>query len=108
MGDRMPQDSTLHVKLDSETDAKLKRLAASRRKSKGQLVREAISACYQTSFAELPLKQNQALTAYQGGYISLGKLAKDMGMHVLELREWLAEQGIEQRTAFGDEDAALA
>ena len=104
----MTQGATLHVKLDSETDAKLKRLAAARRKSKGQLVREAISTCYQTSFAELPLQQSQAIAAYQGGYISLGKLAKEMGMHVLELRGWLEERDITQRNAYGDEDAARA
>lgn len=104
----MAQDTTLHVKLDRETDAKLKRLAEIRRKSKGQLVREAISACYQAAFAELPIRQSQALAAYQGGYISLGKLAREMGMHVLQLRHWLEEQGISQRNAYGDEDAARA
>ena len=104
----MAQDITLHVKLDSETDAQLKRLSAARRKSKGQLVREAISACYQTVFAELPLPQSQALMAYQGGYISIGKLAKVMGMQVLELRQWLAERDIAQRNAYGDADAAHA
>ena len=43
----MAQDVTLHVKLDSGMDAKLKQLAKARRKSKGQLVREAVSTCYQ-------------------------------------------------------------
>ena len=62
----MAQDATLHVKLDRETDAKLKRLAEARRKSKGQLVREAISACYQASLSDLALQQRQALAAYQG------------------------------------------
>ena len=104
----MAQEATLHVKLDSETDARLKRLAEARRKSKGQLVREAISTCYQTSFAELPLQQSQAIAAYQGGYISLGKLAKVMGMHVLQLRRWLGERDISQHNAYGDEDAARA
>lgn len=104
----MAHDTTLHVKLDSETDAKLKQLAVSRRTSKGQLVREAISACYQISFAELPLPQRRALAAYQGGYISLGKLARVMGMHVLQLRLWLEEQGIAQCNAYGDEDTVHA
>ena len=104
----MAQDTTLHVKLDSETDAKLKQLAKTRRKSKGQLVREAISACYQITFAELPLRQSQALVAYQGGYISLGKLARVMGMHVLQLRRWLDQQGIAQHCAYGDEDSVHA
>jgi predicted HTH domain antitoxin len=104
----MPKDATLHVKLDAETDAKLRRLAAARGKSKGQLVREAISACYQTSFEDLPLRQRHAISAYQAGYVSLGKLAREMGMHVLQLRPWLAERGIDQLTAFGGEDAERA
>lgn len=104
----MPQDATLHVKLDSETDQKLKKLAYDRGKSKGQLVREAISACYQTSLDGLPLRQRQALAAYEGGYISLGKLARAMGMHVLEVRHWLEEHGMDQRNVFGDEDVANA
>ena len=104
----MPQDATLHVKLDSEMDKKLKLLAKSRGKSKGQLVREALSACYQISFADLPLHQSQALAAYQGGYISLGKLARVMGVHVLQLRRWLREQGIDQNSVYADEDTANA
>ena len=104
----MAQDTTLHIKLDSQTDAMLKQLAAARRKSKGQLVREAISACYQTAVEDLPLPQSQALVAYQGGYISIGKLAKVMGMHVLELRHWLEERDISQRNVYGDDDAVHA
>ena len=104
----MAQDATLHVQLDRETDARLKRLAEARGTSKGQLVREAISACYQASLSDLPLQQRQALEAYQGGYISIGKLAREMGIHVLQLRTWLADQGIVQRVAYGDEDAVRA
>lgn len=104
----MPQDSTLHVKIDSETDGRLKQLAASRGKSKGQLVREALSACYQIPMSDLPLQQSQAVAAYQGGYISLGKLAREMGMHVLQLRTWLADRGIAQRNACNDEDVRRA
>ena len=104
----MPQDATLHIKLDSETDSKLKKLAYDRGKSKGQLVREALSACYQTSMDELPLRQRQALSAYQGGYISLGKLARIMGMHMLELRGWLKEHGIAGRGPFAETDVANA
>jgi len=104
----MPQDATLHVKLDSETDGKLKKLAYDQGKSKGQLVREAISACYQTAMDDLPLRQRQAVAAYQGGYISLGKLARAMGMHVLELRDWLKEHDITARDAFAETDAANA
>ncbi|NQU38830.1 MAG: hypothetical protein HQ523_02650 [Lentisphaerae bacterium] len=104
----MAQDATLHVKLDRETDENLKQLGYTRGKSKGQLVREAISACYQTSFEELSIRQQQAVSAYQGGYISLGKLAKDMGMHVLEVRRWMDEHGVTQCNAYGGEDLANA
>jgi hypothetical protein len=86
----------------------VRRLAAARGKSKGQLVREAIATCYQTSFGDLPARQRQALSAYQGGFISIGKLAREMGMHVLQLRSWLAERGIAQQVVYGDEDAARA
>ena len=104
----MGQNATLHVKIDSQRDKWLRQLAQARGKSKGQMVREAISACYQTSVEELSLRQQQALAAYQGGYMSLGKLARDMGLHVLELRNWLNERGMEQRNGYGDEDAAHA
>ncbi|MDE2887834.1 MAG: UPF0175 family protein [Gemmatimonadota bacterium] len=104
----MANDRTLHIKIDSETELTLKRLSEIRRKSRGQLVRDAISACYQTASAELPLRQSQALAAYQGGFISIGKLAREMGMHVLQLRSWLEEHGIPQRNVYGDEDAARA
>ena len=104
----MARDSTLHVKINSDTDKNLKKLAYARKTSKGQLVREAIATCYQASFAELPLQQKQALTAYQGGYISIGKLAKDMGMHVLDLRQWLGEHGISEQNAYGAKDAQNA
>lgn len=104
----MAQESTLHIKLDKKTDAQLKHLAYQRKTSKGQLVREAITACYQTTTEELSLPQQQALAACQGGYISVGKLASIMGMHVLEMRTWLAEHNIDVPAAFGPEDTAHA
>lgn len=104
----MAQDATLHVKLDRSTDDKLRKLAYERRTSKGQLVREAISTCYQTSFTDLPVTQRHALSAYQGGFVSLGKLARAMGLTVLEMRRWLDEHGIAQNNVCGEEDAANA
>ena len=104
----MAQDSTLHIKLDKETGDRLKRLALRRGKSKGQLVREAIAACYQASFIDLPLQQRDVLSAYRGGYISIGKLARVMGKHVLEMRAWLKEHDIPLNHVFGEEDTANA
>jgi predicted HTH domain antitoxin len=50
----------------------------------------------------------QALAAYQGGFISLGKLAREMGIHVLQLRKWLNDQGIDQNSTYADEDTTNA
>ena len=104
----MANNATLHVKIDPAKDKYLSELARQQRTSKGQLVREAIAAYYQTSVADLPLQQKQALAAYQGGYISIGKLARAMGMHVLELRKWLHEHGIHQNSRFSERDAENA
>ncbi len=104
----MPQDATLHVKMDPETAERLKQLAHARGKSKGQMVREAISSCYQTSMSDLPIHQQQAVAAYQGGYISAGKLAKVMGLSILDLRHWLNDHDIPQSNAYGEDDAAHA
>ncbi len=104
----MAKSAALHIKLDPETDACLKDLAARRETSKGQLVREAVAACYQPASLDLPLPQRQALAAYQGGFISLGRLAGAMGMHVLDLRRWLNDHGLTQNNSFSEQDAANA
>lgn len=104
----MTRTATLHIKLDPEIDEQLKWLAADRQTSKGQLVREAISACYQSTLTDLPLRQRQALAAYEGGYISVGRLAQAMGMHVLELRRWLCEHDMAQNNAYRSQDVANA
>jgi len=104
----MAYSATLHVKLDPDTDACLKRLAARRQTSKGQLVRAAISACYETSLMDLPVHQRQAVAAFEGGFISIGRLAEAMGMHVLDLRQWLADHDIAQNSVYAEQDAANA
>ncbi|MEW6753192.1 MAG: ribbon-helix-helix protein, CopG family [Candidatus Latescibacterota bacterium] len=104
----MPNDAALHLRLDPAMAETLKRIARKRQKSPGQLVREAIAACYQTEGLQLPTRQEQALAAYQGGFISLGKLARVMGLHVLELRLWLDEHGIPQSIAYCDSEAESA
>ena len=104
----MAHDATLHVKIDREMAEGLDYLAKTRNTSKGQLVREALSACYQTACLGLSKRQEQALAAYQGGYISIGKLAFVMGMHVLDLRIWLREHSIPQNTVYSESDAENA
>jgi hypothetical protein len=100
----MSQEATLHIKLDQEVDEQLARLAHARKSSKGRLVRDAITACYQFPAEELPIQQQRALSAYQGGFISIGKLAEVMGIHVLDLRSWLDEHGIAQNTGMSIDD----
>ena len=59
---------------------------------------------YQMPLSELSMQQRHALAAFVGGYISIGKLAEALGMHVFDLRRWLAEHGIEQNTAMSADD----
>ncbi len=104
----MAKDTTLHIKVDEGMARRLKSLARRRDQTMGQLVRQAIVASYQTDLLGLRDTQSRALAAYRGGYISIGKLAEVMGMHVLALRHWLEEHDIPQNTALGDNDAANA
>ncbi len=104
----MSNNATVHIKLNSEKDKYLSALARKRQTSKGQLIREAIAACYQASLEDLPLQQRQAVAAYQGGFISIGRLAQVMGMQVLNLRTWLQEHDIPQKTVFTEQDSANA
>ena len=60
----MAHDATLHVKIDRATNEQLARLAAARKTSKGQLVRDAILACYQVPVNDLPIRQRHALAAF--------------------------------------------
>ncbi len=104
----MPRDATLHVKLQSELAQHLKRLAKSRGVSLSSLVRQAIAAAYQPDLLNLAQSQRHALEAYQGGYISIGRLAEAMGLHVLQTRDWLKEHGIPENTSFGERDSINA
>ncbi len=100
--------TTIHVKIKQDIAKNLKNLASVKGKSVGELVRNAINACYQADFSALNITHKQALEAYQGGYISIGKLAEIMGMHVLELRNWLNEHDIFQNNSFAREDVKNA
>lgn len=95
----MAHDTTLHIKVDSATNQQLSRLAAARGTSKGRLVRDAIATFYHVPTGELPIEQARALAAFEGGFITIGKLAESLGMHVLEMKRWLSEHGIDQGTA---------
>ena len=70
--------STLHIKVKPELAKGLKDLARKREMSVGELIRQAIISCYQVEIAHLNEKQRRAVEAFQGGYISLGKLAEEI------------------------------
>ena len=104
----MAQTSTLHIKIDPDLAKGLKALAERRRRSVSDLVRHAVSACYQVDLLDLPETQRRALAAYQGGYISLGKLAEALGMTPVATMRWLQEHDIPQNTVFEEDDTASA
>ena len=72
----------------------------------GELIRQAVLSCYQLDL--LNLNQRRALEAFQGGYISLGKLAEEMGMNIWNTRKWLEEHDIPQTNSFLEDDVKNA
>ncbi len=76
------QNSTIHIKVKPEIAKGLKELSQKRQTSVGELVRQALFSCYQIDLLSLGKKQRRALEAFQGGYISMGKLAEEMGMNI--------------------------
>ena len=104
----MAQTATLHIKVEPQMAQDLKQVAGRRQVTVGELIRQAVCTCYQTEWMGLTAPQRQALEAYRGGYISVGKLAETMGLSVLKVREWLNERSIEQNTVCAEEDVAHA
>lgn len=102
------QNSTLHVKMKPELAEGLKALSKKRETSVGELVRQALLSCYQLELLDLNERQRRAVQAFQGGYISLGKLAEEMGMNVLSARNWLNEHDIPQNNSFFENDVKNA
>lgn len=102
------QNATLHIKVTPELAEGLKKLSQKRATSVGELVRQAVLSCYQIDLLALSEKQRRAIEAYQGGYVSLGKLSEEMGLSVWETRKWLQEHDIFLNTAFLEEDVTNA
>jgi predicted HTH domain antitoxin len=102
------QSSTLHIKIKPELAEGLKKLSRKRETSVGELVRKAVLSCYQLELLDLNERQRRAVEAFQGGYISLGKLAEEMGMNVLTTRKWLNDHDIPQNNSFLEDDVKNA
>jgi hypothetical protein len=99
------QTATLHIKVSPDFADSLKKIAHKRGESVGEIVRKAVAASYQADMMSLPRPQKQALDAYCGGFISIGKLSDVMGMNLLSLRTWLDEHEIRQNTAVSPQDS---
>ena len=102
------QNSTLHIKVRPELAKGLKVLAKKRETSVGELIRKAVLSCYQIDLLDLNERQRRAIEAFQGGYISLGKLAEEMGMNAWNTRKWLEEHNIPQNNSFVEDDVKIA
>lgn len=102
------QNSTLHIKVKPEIAKGLKELSRKRETSVGELVRRALTSCYQLDLLDLNEKERRAVEAFRGGYISLGKLAEELGMNIWETRDWLAEHDIPQNNSFLESDVEHA
>lgn len=98
------QNATLHIKVKPEIAKGLKKLSKKRETSVGELIRQTVFSCYQVELLGLNQVQKQAIVAYQGKYISLGKLAEEMGMNVPDIRTWLKEHDILQNNSFQESD----
>lgn len=98
------QSATLHIKVTPEIAKGLKDLSKKRETSVGELVRQALLSCYQIDILALSEKQRRALEAFQGGYISQGKLAEELGMNIWETGKWLDEHNISPNYSFLEDD----
>ena len=102
------QTATLHIKVSPEFAGSLKRIASKKGESVGEIVRQAVVSSFQTEMSGLPLHQKQALAAYSGGFISIGRLSEILGKDVMGARKWLNDHDIKQNTSFSREDSENA
>lgn len=100
--------ATLHIKVSPDFAHRLKALAQKRSVPVGELVRDAVSSSYQLDLADLSERQRAAVAAYQGGFISVGKLAEEMGLGVFAVRQWLSEHDIPQNNCYAETDTGNA
>lgn len=73
-----------------------------------ELIRQVLYISYQLDFLGLPDRQKQALEAYKGGFISLGKLSELMGCPPFQMRQWLVEHHVTQNNTFSEDDTENA
>ncbi len=82
-----------NIMLSEEQHKKLKRYAKREGRTLGGLVRDALDVVYKKKDA-LEQRRQVAISAYNEGFISLGKLAEVLGLDPVSARNYLKEQGI--------------
>jgi len=91
-----------NIMLKDDQLRKMKLYARKEGKTLGGLVRAALDTVYEKKDA-LEQRRNVALSAYQEGFISLGKLAEVLGFDPVSARNYLIERDIPIRSQDGDE-----
>jgi predicted HTH domain antitoxin len=86
-----------NIMLDDDQHKKLKRYAKKQGRTLGGLVRDALDEVYEKK-DKLEKRRLVALSAYQEGFISLGKLAEILGLDPISTRNYLQEHGIPIQT----------
>jgi len=86
-----------NIMLDDDQHKKLKRYAKKQGRTLGGLVRDALDEVYRKK-DKLEKRRQVALSAYQEGFISLGKLAEVLGLDPISARNYLREQGVPIQT----------
>ena len=91
-----------NIMLNDDQHKKLKHYAKKQGRTLGGLVRDALDEVYRKK-DKLEQRRQVALSAYQEGFISLGKLAEVLGLDPISARNYLQDHGIPiQTTDFED------
>lgn len=82
-----------NIMLSEEQHKKLKSYAKREGRTLGGLVRDALDVVYKKKDT-IEQRRQVAVSAYNEGFISLGKLADVLGLDPVSARNYLREQGI--------------
>ena len=93
-----------NIMLQDEQLKKMKLYAKKEGTTLGGLVRDALATVYEKKDA-LEQRKMVALSAYQEGFVSLGKLAEVLGLDPVSARKYLLERGLPIHSQDGDESA---
>jgi len=82
-----------NIMLSDDQHKKLKRYAQREGRTLGGLVRDALDVVYKKK-DRLEQRRQVAISAYNEGFISLGKLAEVLGLDPVSTRTYLKDHGI--------------